>query len=243
MKNLIQRLSGLFILMAFQASAQTVSYVDATAGINTLIAPSAGGGSGFFVTPVGNQGGPNDGKWDVRTLAGNGGTVLQNAGPIGNVDTLAVRLATTVSGITPGTYNVYAYFWSDTISTSISGGWRIGASLSDSAGQLTLYKPGNLGVTQFYSGFDATVTSPALLNLGTGTQALVSELNRRLYQVSLGTVTGNGFTVYIEGDRAMATQFERTWYDGVGFAPVPEPTIPSLLVLAGMGIFGRRKRI
>src|SRR5688572_4169124 len=66
------------------ASAQLISYLDATDGAagNTTIAPSAGGGV-FAGVPQSNT--ANDGLWDLRAF-GNSATIFQNAGTTANVD-------------------------------------------------------------------------------------------------------------------------------------------------------------
>jgi hypothetical protein len=218
------------------APAQLITYVDATDGGNTFKAPSAGGGLPFTVTPFGTQGPANDGLWDARGF-GNSATIFQNASAGANQDTNAVRLATSVSGLSLGTYNVYVYFWSDNPPS-----WRVGASLSDSAGQLSLYQPGNGGVTQFYTGSDATVFSTALAQNPFTSGVMVAEGNRRLYEVLLGTVTGTGFSAFIEGDRSMTLQNQRTWYDGVGYMVVPEPATGALLGLGALALIVRRRQ-
>jgi hypothetical protein len=212
---------------ALPLAAQS-TYVDAVEGGNTLVAPSAGGGASFTAGPLNTQGTTVDGLWDLRAF-GNNATILQS-GSTSAIDPTAIRLATSVSGLSPNTYEVYAYLWSDT-----SLNWRLGASLSDSAGQLTIYKPGDAGVTQFYSGTDATVLSSSLAVNPFTTGVMVAEGNRRLYQVSLGQITGTDFSVYIEPDRNHTLQSERTWYDGIGYSVVPEP---SSLALVGLGMAG-----
>jgi hypothetical protein len=225
------------LALALSASAQLITYVDATSGGNTFKAPSAGGGLPFTVAPFGTQGPANDGLWDARAF-GNGATIFQNASAGANQDTNAVRLATSVSGLSLGTYNVYVYFWSDN-----SPLWRIGASLSDSAGQLSLNQPGGAGVTQFYTGSDATVLSTALVQNPFASGVMVAEGNRRLYGVLVGTVNDTGFSVFVEGDRAMTLQNQRTWYDGVGYTLVPEPTAGAVLGLGTLvGMFAIRRR-
>lgn len=235
-KYLLVALGGALSLGLLTASAQLITYVDATEGGNTFKAPSAGGGSPFTVAPFGTQGTVNDGLWDARAF-GNGATIFQNASTGAARDTNAVRLATSVSGLALDTYNVYAYFWSDN-----SPQWRIGASLSDSAGQLSLYQPGGAGVTQFYAGSDATVLSTALAQNPFTAGVMVAEGNRRLYGVLLGTVTGTGFSAFIEGDRNMVGQDQRTWYDGVGYSVVPEPGFGALFGLGALSFFVRRRR-
>jgi hypothetical protein len=204
-------------LLANAANAAT-TYFDATdtASGNTSIAPSAGGG---VFTGLAAQGPANDGAWDKRAF-GNGASIYQNASTTAAVDVNAVRLETSVSGLPMNTYDVYVYFWSDNSPT-----WRIGASLSDTPGQLSLYQPGGANVTQFYTGSDGTVLSTALAQNPFDSAVMVAEGNRRLYQAWIGTTTGTGFDVFIEGDRSMTGFNQRTWYDGVGYSVVvPEPS-------------------
>ncbi len=215
------------------------TYVDATdtASGNTAIAPSAGGGT---FTGVAQSNTANDGLWDLRAF-GNGATIFQNAGTTAGVDVNAVRLVTTVSGLAFDTYQVYAYFWTDNSPT-----WRLGASLTDGVGQLPLFKAGDAGVTQFYTGADATVNSTTLSVNPFTTSVVVAEGNRRLLQASLGTVTGTSIQVFIEGDRSMTGQDQRTWYEGIGYAAVvPEPST-AMLGLTGLAMLGavvrRRQR-
>ena len=214
------------------AVAQKITYVDATHGTNgnTVVAPSAGGGVFNPAGAIGTQGPGGDGLWDLRAF-GNNATIYQNASA-GNVDN-AQRLATTVTGLSLNTYNVYAFFWSDTSS------WRMGAALnSDPAGPLTLNQanPTTPGVVQYYTGGDATFLSSSLAVNPFATGVMVGEGNRRLYGISLGTVTGAGFTVVIDDSPAQADQNQRTWYDGVGYSVVPEPSSVALFAVAGLGL-------
>lgn len=222
-------------LAAGGQAAAAIVYVDATDGAlgNTAIAPSAGGG---VFTPLPAQGPGGDGLWDVRAF-GNGATIYQNA-QSGNVDN-AQRLATSVTGLPAATYNVFAYFWSDTSS------WRMGASLTDPAGALPLYQfnPNTAGLVQHYTGADGTVLSSSLGPNPFTTAVTIAEGNRRLLQIPLGTVTGTSFTAYIDDDPAQPDQNARTWYDGVGYEVVPEPMSGVLLALCvPFGAMARRRR-
>jgi hypothetical protein len=220
------------IWFSAQAAAAIV-YVDATDGAsgNTAVAPSAGGGVFNPSGAVGSQGPGGDGLWDLRAF-GNNATIYQNASS-GNIDN-AQRLATSVSGLPAGMYNVYAYFWSDT------SNWRLGAALADGPGNLPLYtfQPLSPGVVQYYTGADATVLSSSLSPNPFTTGVMIGEGNRRLLQIPLGTVTGSGFTVYADDDPMQADSNQRTWYDGVGYERVPEPATAMLFALA-LGAWAR----
>ena len=217
-----------------------ITYLDAaTNGVsvgNTAVAPSAGGGA--FSPIIGQTSVANDGVWDLRAF-GNSATIFQNAGTGEQMDTNALRVETSVTGLTLNTYNVHAYFWTDS-----SLNWRIGASTSDSARQLTLYLPGGANTTQYYTGADATVFSSDLTLNPFNSSVMVAEGNRRLIQAYLGQVTGTDISVFIEPDRTQTTQDQRTWYDGIGYSVVPEA---SSMVLLGLGAllvtFAARRRM
>jgi hypothetical protein len=225
------------LLLASRQAAAAIVYVDSTHGAgNTAVAPSAGGGVFNPSGALNNQGPANDGLWDVRAF-GNAATIYQNAGT-GAVTDNAQRLVTSVA-VPAGTYNVYAYFWSDN-----SNMWRLRADLTDAAGELNQYIPGDAGVTQFYTGGDATVMSSTLSPNPFTSDVMIAEGNRRLYQIALGQTTGANVTAYIDDMGATQTAFnERSWYDGIGYALVPEPATGSLaiVVMAGLAATMRRR--
>lgn len=223
---------GGIVVCANRAMA-AIDYVDATdtAAGNTALA------AGGTFTGIDPQGPANDGMWDKRAFS-NSATIFQNAGTDAGADD-AARLVTTAS-VPDGTYDVYAYFWSDSSNT-----WRMRASLADSVGDLPLYLPGDAGVTQFYSGSDATVFSSTLTPNPFTSDVMIAEGNRRLYQIALGQVTGTSVAVYIDDMGAgQTTQSERTWYDGIGYAVIPEPASAALLIFGAMGatLATRRRR-
>ena len=238
MKTIFKIISTLAAATLVSTASAQIVYVDATDGAagNTAIAPSAGGGVFTPVQPPGTQGPANDGLWDVRAF-GNNASIYQNAGTGAGVDTNAVRLATSVSGLPLNSYDVYVYFWTDS-----SLNWRIGASLNDTPGQLMLYQAGGADVTQFYSGADATVFSSTLSPNPFTADVMVAEGNRRLLQAHLGSVTGTGFSVFVEGDLSMTSFDQRTWYDGIGYAVVPEPASAALFGLGALVFVLRRRR-
>jgi len=214
--------------LASIAVAQTpITFVNATTNNTTLpngdpLIP----GTHYY---VGQTWSPNDAVWDYRTGYANDGDIWQNASS-GQIDTNAFRLRTTVTVPAPGPgqyYEVYALFWTDTSS------WRIAASLTDAPGQLPLYLRDSPGVTQFWTGADGTQYSTVLSPNPFTTSVLISEGNRRLLMTpSLGQVVGTTISVYIEPDRNQADSNQRTWFDGIGYQLIPEP---STCALVGFG--------
>jgi hypothetical protein len=240
MKCTMLRFACLAIACLFAASREAsaaILYVDATDGAsgNTAKATSAGGGVFTPSGAINNQGAANDGLWDVRAF-GNSATIYQNAGTAAVVDN-AHRLVTLVA-VPAGTYNVFAYFWSDN-----SNMWRLRAGLTDAVGDLPLYIPGDAGVTQFFTGADATVLSSTLTPNPFTTGVMIAEGNRRLYQIALGQVTGAAISIYVDDYGTAQTAFnERSWYDGIGYALVPEPMTGGLTVLASAGLAAMLRR-
>ncbi|MCA9258130.1 MAG: hypothetical protein KDA61_02965 [Planctomycetales bacterium] len=128
------------------AQAQ-IAYVDATPS-NTLQAALSSGPVGAGIAWAGTtDGGAADDQWWYRAAQGlseattvvpsgtiafdANSTVMEASGVPGQED--APRLATTVTGLTADTYDVYAYFW-------VAGGlWNLRAGLEDSAAPLPVY--------------------------------------------------------------------------------------------------------
>jgi hypothetical protein len=222
------RLNTLIVAVAVAAGTAeaAIVYVDATDGVsgNTAIAPSAGGG--VWTT---NGTDTVDGIWRLRSGFGlaptttsvpsgafdaSGGTVYESTGNSSPSDNVP-RLVTNVVGLAPALYNVYAYFWGDQNSSP----WRIRAGLTDSVDPLGLFIGGS-----------SPSGSPLPIDTGGRDGA-----GRVLWQASLGQVTGNSFSVYVE-DAPAANGNERTWYDGVGYERIPEPTCAILLGAASLMI-------
>jgi hypothetical protein len=225
-------LLGAVLAAITTAYAQPITYVDATHGAsgNTTLT------DGSEWNPLASQSfTSNDGVWEFRAF-GNNSSIYQNTA-FGTVDN-AHRLKTTVTGLALDTYNVYAYFWSDVSS------WRMGASLTDDAGELPMYQfnPLSPGTVQHWSGADGTVFSSSLGPNPFTTAVMISEGNRRLIQINLGQVTGTGFSVFIDDFNGMVDANQRTWYDGVGYSVVPEPSSAALLGLGSLGAILLRRR-
>jgi hypothetical protein len=189
-----------------------ITYVEATTGAAGNTTFAAGG---TFSPGTATSG--TDGLWRLRTL-GNNATAFESGGDIttagnavnGNNENVP-RLATVISGLVPGaSYNLYAYFW------SASGqDWRLRADLTNSAGDLPLF---------------VSSSQPTAVAADFVTAPLVVEADRTLRQAALGVATANGsgaIPVYVDDDPAARAGIAngwtyRTWYDGVGYAAVPQ---------------------
>lgn len=213
-------------MLAHGVQAQ-ITYVDAVENGNTIQADG-----GAMVSNGDNNG--IDDIWRARAF-GNGATIFEaNGATSGDANTENTpRLKTTISGLSLNTYNVFAYFWAD------GSAWRLGASLTDEAGELPVFVGG---------GVPAGTPMPTVALVGDfGNAPLVSEGGRTLWQVSLGTVTGTSIDVFIDNDVLVdrtaggSSWNYRTWYDGVGYSVVPEPSTVALVGLGTLAFLLRRR--
>ncbi len=219
--------------IASQASAAPITYVDASTANTTL---ATGGAFTPTTTPAGGVNG--DDNWSVRAF-GNGTNVFtsNDSGAGVNAEN-APGLATTITGLTPGVqYNVFGYFWDG------SGNWRLKASLTQAP------PLGDDPAVSFSADGSATSTNahPAAA-ADFANIPLLSEGDRILHQAVLGVAAAdaNGnILVYID-DLADPTvsSTQRTWYDGVGYSLVPEPSAAVLAtaLAAGMSLLPIRRR-
>ena len=211
MKTSIARLIAVTAFAAFTLGAQAqITYVDHV-------------WEGNSISPIGVQGPSNDGFWDLRPFANNG-TIFQNFGTGGSDD--AHRLRTYANGLDPALeYNVYVFFWSD------GSPWNVSASLENVAGQLPNYSPSSPGAISYGTPDNTTHYSDELSENPFTTAVMINEGNRTLWQANIGTVTGiSQLLVYVDDT---GTSTDRTWYDGIGYSVVPEPTT---FALAGLGL-------
>jgi hypothetical protein len=201
--------------------AATITYVDATDGPNGNTRLASGG---VFLALTGSPIG-NDNQWSLRPFANGGGVFTTNDGtPSGPED--APGLVTSIRGLIPSrTYEVFAFFWSD------SNNWRLKSSL-------TAMPPlgDDPSVSFSANGAVGTTDAPTATGGDFAGPVLIGEGNRIMLRADLGLApaTSSGeIRVWID-DFANTTAGNRTWYDGVGYALVPEPSalaLASLLVV------------
>jgi hypothetical protein len=167
------------------------------------------------------SGGPAPATWSQPTP---NGTILEASGPSGAEN--APRLATTVTGLRAGSYEVFAFYWDQ---RGLSD-WGIRASLQDAAGPLPYFGSGLPG--------EMPASAPSV-------EVAADNAGRFLLRASIGFTApeSTSITVYID-DRpgAAANGIQRTWYDGIGYRLVPEPSSAVLAACGALvaGAFRRR---
>jgi hypothetical protein len=172
-----------------------VGYIDANRD-NTTNAD----GSPFSPTGPSGSAGAADGRWHEYTGYGNGGSCF-TAGDGGTENVPTIK--TTITGLSNGTYDVFAYFWSDP-----NADWGIRGSFEPN--DMLCF---NKQSSQFA---DATQFSGSVTVTGPGVQ---------LYRVYVGRKEVSGgapIVVYLDNyDSAYSGNVPtRTTYDGVGAALV-----------------------
>jgi hypothetical protein len=196
-----------------------VRYVDATAANTTRSTGAALGATG----PSSAEGAA-DANWHVRTGLGNGaGNDVLASGGSGNENAPALR--TTLTGLADGPYDLFAYFWADP-----SSDWRIQVGMD--ANNLMLVRDNGAQQAELAQ-FDPA--SGAITLSGGGA------LLYRAYVGRASVTNGSPLSVYVD-DQVSSGAATRTWYDGVGYAPVVVPEPASVLVPSLLAAYLSRRR-
>jgi hypothetical protein len=195
--------------------AQSLTYLDAIddVGGNTTLSD----GSTLFANDT-----TGATTWRQRDNAafGSSATVFEGVDP-------SPEIRTTISGLTPGgQYGVYVHFWDPQSNVE---DWNVRAGFS--SGSLTLFsREGNSEL----AGSTASVLA-STLSYATPPTVFGPFSNRDMLAglVGVGTADGGGTLAVFVDDFGVTDVNRRTWYDGVSYALVPEP---STFALGGLGL-------
>ena len=237
-------LSGLLLTAAPTFGA--ITYVDAQEGINTFATGSALADESWIDTSS-NTSSPDELNWMKRFTAPGGpsvgwsehngsdviqGLVTTQPGALGEI-------TTEITGLSGGIYNVWVFFWEQTVSDSQD--WLIDAGLD--SGSLTAYSSSLGPVTGTDSSSPVDAGGLSFSNAPSTTAA---GGNQTMFGVNLGQKTisgGDSIEVYVDKLTGTGSN-NRSIFDGVGyeFVGIPEPSSALLLCLGAMGLAGRRRR-
>ncbi|BCX46733.1 sugar phosphate isomerase/epimerase [Haloferula helveola] len=181
-----------------ESSAPLLHYTDADLTNTTL----ADGSPLTTYTTSSSSAGADDNQWHLRTnpSLGNNGTIFTANESVPYAEDCPV-LKTTVPGVAPGTYDVFACFW----------------SLSNDDFDLMA------GLTEDSLAFFQRKSSQHAPASEFDTTVLDSESSRRLYRGYVGRVTlpaAGSVEVFVDQFANDADTNSRTWYDGIALQQV-----------------------
>ncbi len=242
--------SALILPLAFCLASTPVSaavtYVDAVNGAagNTF----ATGGSLATTSWINFTDSSNEDQdqWRLRPGSNRGvGDTIYHARTNGS-DTIP-ELTVLLPGLADGTYNIYAFFWDDSSSTANTHNLDAGLT----SGSLTTYgadNPLNNGATATLAPLASTLSYSGTNPTTIPDTAVFGNLNLHAALVGQAVVSsGSTISVFVDHSQSVtglsSTAQVRSFFDGVGYEAVPEPSSTALLGLGGLALILRRRRI
>jgi hypothetical protein len=197
-----------------------ITYVDADLTNTTINGAAPVAGTNYIPTATTDL---NNGLWGYRTYAAtNGGAVWSSDAT--NGDETTAPLITTITIANAGTYDLYGHFYGYLY-------WDSGFSVGSDGPYAYFTKDSAGAVKALASDFEGSVTVGTTIPL---------------YSAYLGTVTtttaNEQVAVYIQGLPSGGVADNRTWYDGIGYAAVPEPATISILGMMSVVALLRRRK-
>lgn len=231
------------LLTAFPACG-AITYLDAQEGSGgNTYAVGSSPDSTSWIDSTSNSAGTDNTNWMKRS-GGSPGWTQHNGGDI--IQAIAsefpnslAQITTEITGLDDGIYDVYVFFWEQTVSNTQN--WLIDAGLT--AGSLTAYSSpaGPVDGTDSTSAVEA-----ASLTFTNAPMTTAAGGNQTMYGVNLGQATvsgGSAINVYVDKLTGVGSG-NRTIFDGVGyeFVAIPEPSSSLLLGLSALAFCTRRRR-
>jgi hypothetical protein len=227
------------VLATASVASASVTYVDASM-LNTNISTGSTNDALWLDGNDGTTGGTiadgaanNDGLWRFRGSQGNGG-IFEATGSTAEVED-AVEILTTITGLSDGTYNIYAFFLS---SSASSDNWNIKAGLTTGLSASDVFRQND---TQSLTSGTLGIASSGLTFSGTPPEVLIGPRTLLYGLVGQAVVSGGGSVGVFIDDLPADASATRTWYDGVGYELVPEPSSSLLGALGALMLLRRRR--
>jgi hypothetical protein len=217
------------VMISATSARADITYVDAREGAsgNTY----ASGGSledTSWIDLTTNTATSDNSNWMIRFGGSpgfsehNGGDVIQ--GLVSEYPNELGEITTEVTDLPDGVYNVWVFFWEQTVSTTQN--WVIDAGLT--SGSLASYSS---PVGPVASTDSTTAVAASSLTFSNSPSVVAAGGNQGMYGVNLGSIPvsgGSSINVYVDKLVGVGSNI-RTIYDGIGYEYVGPLTPPALV--------------